>query len=199
MWWEWVWTEEPHSSILISETVIRRNEDSHCNNCLSKPVSLRLWDIKGIWDQHVLDEGVGGCGGVRREQRNSKNCFLDCLILNSRVHSKYNNTIVSGATTLSFILLLREYCKILKTYQRFRDNKYIYVTLKEMVVSEVCGWMVTVSRLPHMQWLVSLMWHVWLNLKYTYPSYRSARITIKLCFCLGHLSPTLPEVCTMQK
>lgn len=43
----WEWTEELHSSLLTSEAVIRRNEDSQYN-CLSK--SLSLCDIERIWD-----------------------------------------------------------------------------------------------------------------------------------------------------
>lgn len=39
---------------------------------------------------------------VEREQRNSKNCFLDSIILNSWVHIKYDNMMVSGATNLSY-------------------------------------------------------------------------------------------------
>ena len=68
-----------------------------------------------------------------------------------------------------------------------------------MVVSEVCGWMVTVNRDPQMQCLASLMQHMQLNLKYIYPLCRSVRTTIKVSFCLGDLFPMLPEVCTMQK
>lgn len=85
-------------------------------------------------------------------------------------------------------------------WKHTRDSGIINIyKLKEMVVSEVCGQMVTKNRHPHMQWLMSLMWHMWLNSKYTYPSYRSAKITIKLCFCLGDLFPVLPEVCTLRK
>lgn len=94
----------------------------------------------------------------------------------------------------TLILLPREFWK------HTRDLGIINIyKLKEMVVSEVCGWMVTINRHPHMQWLMSLMWHMWLNSKYTYPLYRSAKMTIKLCFCLEDLFLVLPEVCTTQK
>lgn len=68
-----------------------------------------------------------------------------------------------------------------------------------MVVSEVCGWMVTVNRDPQMQCLASLMQHMQLNLKYIYPLRRFARTTIMLSSCLRDLFPMLPKVCTMQK
>lgn len=128
----------------------------------------------------------------------SKDCFLDCIILNSRVYLKYDNMMVSGATTLSFILLPSEHCKILKTYQRFSNNKYTYNIKVNGCFSGL--WLNSYYKLTstHAMAAVPSVAYV-TEPKYTYPLYMSARITMKLCFRLGDLSPMLPEVCNYAK